>query len=181
MKTYIALLRGINVGGHGILPMKDLRAILERLELRNAKTYLQSGSVVFQSDAIDPGKLAHQVGIAINASHQFTPKILILSRQELRAANAANPFPEGEDDPKSLHFFFLKSRPDSPDLEKLESFRSADERFELIESVFYLHAPGGIGRSKLAANVERALGVAVTARNWRSVNAVMSLAEQLSA
>jgi uncharacterized protein (DUF1697 family) len=79
-----------------------------------------------------------------------------------------------------LHFFFLKSRPNTPDMAKLESLRSASEKFELIEKTFYLHTPDGIGRSKLAANVEKVLGVVVTARNWRSVNAVMSMALEVA-
>jgi uncharacterized protein (DUF1697 family) len=181
MKTCAVLLRGINVGGHGTLPTKDLRAILERLGLQNVKTYLQSGNAVFRCNAGDRRGLSRKIGIAINKSHQFTPEVFIISIEELQSAIDSNPFPEGEADPKSLHVAFLSSPPDSPDLEKLESLRSATERFELIGAVFYLHAPGGIGRSKLAAKVESALGVALTARNWRSVNAVLSMAREMEA
>lgn len=74
----------------------------------------------------------------------------------------------------------MKSRPTNPDLAELESLRSATERFELSETVFYLHAPDGIGRSKLAAHVEKALGVVQTGRNWRSVQAILSLASEVS-
>ena len=176
MNTHIALLRGINVGGHGKLPMKDLRTVLEGLGLTNVKTYLQSGNAVFQSNSTDVGQLSREIGTAITESHHFTPEVLVLSIDELRTAITANPYPEGEDDPKTLHCSFLKSEPNNPDLEKLESLRSPTEKFELSGTVFYLYAPDGIGRSKLAAKVERALGVAVTGRNWRSVGAVMSLA-----
>ena len=72
------------------------------------------------------------------------------------------------------------SKPTNPDLEKLESLRSPTEKFELSGTVFYLYAPDGIGWSKLAAKVEKALGVAVTGRNWRSVGAVMSLALEVA-
>jgi uncharacterized protein (DUF1697 family) len=179
MNTFAALLRGINVGGHGILPMEDLRAILERLGLHNVKTYLQSGNAVFRSNAGDRRGLSRKIGVAINRSHKFTPEVLIISIEELQSAIDSNPFPEGESDPKSLHVSFLSSPPDNPDLEKLESLRSATERFELIGSVFYLYAPGGIGRSKLASKVESALGVPLTARNWRSANAVLSMAREV--
>ena len=103
MNTHIALLRGINVGGHGKLPMKDLRTVLEGLGLTNVKTYLQSGNAVFQSSSKDKGQLSREIGTAITESHQFTPEVLVLSIDELRTAITANPFPEGEGDPKTLH------------------------------------------------------------------------------
>jgi uncharacterized protein (DUF1697 family) len=180
MNTFIALFRGINVGGHRSLKMKDLRAILECLGLKNVKTYLQSGNAVIQSISNDSCQLSHDIGQAIYESHQFTPGVFVLSVEELRSAIASNPFPEGEDHPTSLHVLFLKSRPKRPDLAKLESLRSVSEKFELSDTVFYLHAPDGIGRSKLAANVEKSLGVVATGRNWRSVNAVMSLALEVA-
>lgn len=145
------------------------------------KTYLQSGNVVFQSHSGDCNRLSQDIRATIHENYQFSPEVLVLSLEALRSRIASNPFPEGECDPKSLHFFFLKNQPVDPDTGKLESLRSASEKFELIGSVFYLHAPEGIGRSKLAANVEKVLGVVLTARNWRSVNAVMSLALNVAA
>jgi uncharacterized protein (DUF1697 family) len=180
MKTHIALLRGINVGGHGRLPMKDLREILENLGLTNVKTYLQSGNAVFQSNSGHTDELSRDIGSAITESHGFTPEVLVLSLEELQSAIASDPFPAAAKDPKTLHLFFLKSRPENPGLAKLDSLRTANEKFELLDLVFYLHTPDGIGQSKLGSNVEKALGVAVTARNWRSVNAVMSLALEVA-
>lgn len=176
MNTHIALFRGINVGGHGILPMKDLRALLEGLGLTGVKTYLQSGNAVFQSRARDARRLERKIGKAIQESRGFTPEILVLSVADFRAALEANPFPAGEDDPRTLHLFFLKSRPENPDLARLKSLQNGNEEFELTDAVFYLHAPDGIGRSKLAADVEKALGVPGTGRNWRSAGAVLALA-----
>lgn len=179
MKTYIALLRGINVGGKNILPMKELAALLEGLGLKNVKTYLNSGNVVFLSETNDPNKLAGDIRTAIGGSYGFTPQVLIRSLQELQDSVAANPFPEGESAPKTLHLFFLEPAPTDPDLESLESIKTANERFRLIDSVFYLHAPDGIGRSKLAASAEKLLGVTATARNWRSVNKVITMATEI--
>jgi len=176
MDTYIALIRGINVGGRGRLLMKDLRSVLEGLGLVNVKTYLQSGNAVFQSRSHDGQKLSHDIGEAIREISQVTPEVVVLTVEELQSSMASNPFPEGESDPTSLHVFFLKSRPENPDLAKLESLRTNTEKFELLGTCFYLHAPDGIGRSKLAANVEKVLDIGLTARNWRSVKAVMSLA-----
>jgi uncharacterized protein (DUF1697 family) len=180
METCIALFRGINVGGNTILPMKELVTILERLGLRNVTTYIQSGNVVFQSDEKDFSRLANKISAAIEQARGLSPQVLILSVKELQAAIAANPFPQGERERKSLHLFFLDAVPRKPDLETLESIKTKTEQFKLIKQVFYLYAPDGIGRSKLAARVEKALGVTVTARNWRTVNEIMSIAMRLA-
>ncbi len=179
MNTFVALFRDINVGGKNILPMKKLVAVLEGLGLKKVQTYIQSGNVVFQCKANKTQEIAHDIGTAIYKSHGFTPRVLILSIQEFNNAIIANPFPEGESDPKSLHLSFLESSPANPDLKRLESLKSESERFELIGTVFYLHAPNGIGRSKLAANVEKTLGVALTARNWRSSRKILSMALEM--
>ena len=88
-------------------------------------------------------------------------------------------FPEGEDDPKTLHVGFLAAAPKNPDLKALENLRKASERFQLVDDVFYLHAPEGIGQSKLAANTERLLGVPMTDRNWRTVCKIQEMAKAL--
>ena len=104
--------------------------------------------------------------------------MLILSASAFESALRCNPFPEAAADPKTLHLLFLASAPDSPDLDALAAVQSPTERFRLIGQVFYLHAPDGIGRSKLATKVEKALGVATTGRNWRTVD---NLRKMLSA
>ncbi len=180
MKTYIALLRGINVGGSNKLLMADLRALLAKMGLRNIKTYIQSGNVVFQSEETDVDVLALEIGEAIEANHGFTPRVLLLDAVAVRAAITANPFPEAETEPKTLHLYFLAEQPQKPDVEMLEQLRSETEQFQLDDKVFYLHAPDGIGRSKLAERAERALGVPATARNWRTVSKVMDVAESFA-
>jgi uncharacterized protein (DUF1697 family) len=181
MNTFIALFRGINVGGNNILPMRDLVKVLEGLGLENVKTYIQSGNVVFQSVNTNAFELSQEISATIEITHGFAPQVLLLGMKELQDAIASNPFPEGEREPKTLHLFFLDSIPQNPDLETLESIKTDSEQFELINKVFYLHAPDGIGRSKLAAKVEKAVGVAATARNWRTVSEVMSMAMALAA
>ena len=179
VKTSIALLRGINVSGRNKLPMRDLTSLLDGLGLRDVKTYIQSGNVVFRGDVADSQTLAEQIGAAINKNHGFTPQVLLVKADDFQQAIAANPFPEGEAEPKTLHLYFLASVPTDPDLEKLESARRDSEQFQLEDAVFYLYAPEGIGRSKLAERVERALGVPATARNWRSVCRIWELAESI--
>ncbi len=177
MKTYVALLRGINVLGRRVLPMKELAAILKSLGCQNVTTYIQSGNAVFQHSATDASRLAADVSAKIAKCRGFAPHVLVLtSRQLARAANE-NPYPEAEAEPKSLHLFFLDAKPDKAKLKLLEELRTKTERFALVGYVFYLHTPDGFGRSKLAANVERKLGVAATARNWRTVCKLLELAE----
>lgn len=180
MNTIVALLRGINVGGHNKLLMCDLVEILQRLGLANVKTYIQSGNVVFQSNRADLATLSQEISTAIGESHGFTPYVMLLSIDDFQEAMEANPFPEGEAEPKTLHLFFLDSTPQDPNLNALEAFRAERESYRLINKVFYLHAPDGIGRSKLAENVGKGWDVAITARNWRTVSKVMELATVLS-
>jgi uncharacterized protein (DUF1697 family) len=178
MKPYIALFRGINVGGNNILPMKELAALLEKLGARSVKTYIQSGNAVFQHQAERASQLSDRISAAVNESYGFEPQVLLLDLVEMEQAIASNPFSEAEAEPKTLHLYFLTSIPQNPDLPMLDSFKQDNEQFKLIDRVFYLYAPDGIGRSKLAERVERALGVAATARNWRTVCKIMALAKQ---
>lgn len=179
MKTYIALFRGINVGGRNSLPMKELVALLENLGLQNVRTYIQSGNVVFRSSDDNAAELSSTIRAAINERHGFEPHLLLLGLDELEKAMESNPFPEAEAEPRTLHLGFLTAAPASPDLEALEGLRKESERFHLDGNVFYLHAPDGVGRSKLAANVERLLGVAMTDRNWRTVTKIMAMAREV--
>ena len=178
MKNYIALFRGINVGGNSTLPMKELVAILESLGAQNVKTYIQSGNVVFQHQPENIVELADKIKAVISKTHGFASQVILLNVADMARAIAANPFPKAEAEPKSLHLYFLADQPENPNLNKLDQLKRDNEQYHLNDKVFYLHAPDGIGRSKLAAQVEKALGVAATARNWRTVGKIMALAEQ---
>jgi|SRR5215831_4248373 len=180
MSIYIALLRGINVGGKNLLPMKELTAILEDLGAQRVKTYIQSGNAVFVSSPANASSLATRISREIKKRRGFEPQVLLLEVQELLKAMKQNPFSEPSIDPASLHVSFLVSAPTKPDLEALASLKTASERFELIDQVFYLHAPAGVGRSKVAAKVARLLGVSMTDRNWRTVCKIRQMVEDLS-
>lgn len=157
--------------------MKELAVLLERIGCRSVKTYIQSGNVVFKSSS-GVQKLKTRIVQEIKHHHGFEPKLLLLTVSELQAAIVANPFPEAESDPKGLHFGFLESSPPHPNLVKLKSIKAKTERFRLIDRVFYLHAPDGVGRSKLAANSEKLLGVSMTDRNWRTVCKIFKMSKE---
>lgn len=178
MKTYIALFRGINVGGNNVLPMKELVPILESIGALNVRTYIQSGNAIFQSQETNASLLSNKISAAIKRSRDFEPQVLLLELEEMENAIKSNPFPEAESEPKTLHMHFLASVPKNVDFDDLESIKSDRERFVLKDGVFYLHAPDGIGRSKLAANAEKLLGVPVTSRNWRTVCKIRDMAKE---
>ena len=176
MNRWIALFRGINVGGKNILPMATLRSYLEAIPLTNIKTCIQSGNVVFDSNSKSATAIQKAIINKINDEHSFCPELLLLSENELQVAIAQNPFPKATSEPQTLHLFFLESPPTKPDFKALDLAKSSTESYRLIDRVFYLHAPDGVGRSKLAATAEKRMGVMATARNYRTVQKLMSLA-----
>jgi len=179
MKTYVALIRGINVGGKNLLPMKVLVPVLEDLGARRVMTYIQSGNAVFQGPDEDLSRLSGKITREIEKRRGFAPHVLLLKPADIERVIRKNPFPEAEGDPASLHIGFLASAPEKPDLKTLSRLKSESERFHLSDRVFYLHAPAGIGRSKLAAKAEHLLGVQMTDRNWRTVCKLREMAQEL--
>jgi uncharacterized protein (DUF1697 family) len=175
MTTCVGLLRGINVGGKHSLPMQTLRDILSALGCEDVKTYIQSGNAIFNFDK-DSQILAGEISAAIERDFGFAPSVQILKFQDYQSILEANPFPDAVSEPKALHIAFLAKTPNAPDLAAVEELRSATEKFHLTDGAFFLHAPDGIGRSKLAAKIDKCLGVETTGRNWRSANAIAELA-----
>jgi len=181
MKTYVALFRGINVGGKHALPMKELVSILEDLGAKEVKTYIQSGNAVFAGPDKNTATLANKISQEIKNRRGFEPHVLLLTMKEFERAMKKNPFPgPAEDSPQTLHAGFLASKPKNPNLKSLEGLKSNSERFRLVDNVFYVHAPDGIGRSKLAGGAEKLLGVPMTDRNWRTVCKIWEMAQEVS-
>ena len=176
LRTWIALLRGVNVVGARKLLMKDLAALLERDGFAAVRTYIQSGNVVFESASGSARALEARIAGLILAHAGFTTRVLVLSSAELGGAVRGNPFPQAALDHKALHLFFLSAPPVRPDLESLTRLRSGGEAFALRERVFYLHTPRGFAQSALHDKVERYLGVPATARNWRTANRLLAMA-----
>jgi uncharacterized protein (DUF1697 family) len=174
MNTYIALFRGINVGGNNMLPMKALKVLMEKNGCADVQTYIQSGNVVFRN-ATDAARVATTLTAAVSKSHGFEPRVLVLTCDEVEKAAKGNPFPEAAEHPQTVHLFFLAETPKNPDLKGIEAIKAKSERFALKGRVFYFHTPDGLGTSKLAARIERLLGVHATARNWRTVTKLIEL------
>ena len=169
MATFLALLRGINVGGNNPIKMADLRACMEDLGARQVETVVQSGNAVFDLAPSKRGSFQRSMVKTIGERFACEPRVLLLSASELFATMDANPYPEAVQAPKTLHLLFLEKRPGAPKREAIQRLCAADESWSLLGRCFYLHAPRGIGRSKLAAGAEKCLGVSATGRNWSTL------------
>ena len=173
MTIHVALFRGINVGGNNILPMQDLRDLLAELGCEDIQTYIQSGNAVFSS--ADPISLSAKITSTIEERFDFAPQVLLLTVERFAAIASANPYPEAEATPKFLHVWLLTEKAGNPAIDAMNSIKAENERFTLTDDALYLHAPDGIGRSRLAGKVDRHLGVSTTARNWRTVGKLLVL------
>lgn len=169
----ILLLCGVNVSGANRLPMAEFRAMLTGLGLGNPRTLIQSGNAVFD----DPGlpDLPRALADAIAAGFGFRPELFLYTPADFTAIRAANPFAaEAAADGARVHAFFLAA-PARPDPEAIARLTTT-ERLHLTPAALYLHAPDGLGRSKLAERLPRLLATPCTARNWNTVEALAGLA-----
>lgn len=177
MTTWIALLRGVNVGGHRKLPMAEFRTLLTGLGYQGVATYIQSGNAVFQSNG-DGDAIATEISGAIDARFGFAPDIMMLTADQLQAALAANPFPETEGAPTTLHLFFLALPDPSVDLDAMQAAATQGEDFRMDRKIFYFHTPGGMGRSDLGGKLARFIKTPMTGRNLRSCHRILELAQK---
>lgn len=177
MTTYIALLRGVNVSGHRPVPMATLRRLAETLGCQNPRTYLQSGNLVFESSATAHSS-AEALELGLQKTLGFDVRVGVLRALELDQIIQANPFLSRPPvDAKFLHVCFLLEPWSGAEAPWTALPAQAGEEVHLTRTALYLHLPHGCANSKLT-NVwfERKLGVAMTARNWRTVLALQQLA-----
>jgi uncharacterized protein (DUF1697 family) len=177
MAVWVALLRAVNVSGANKLPMAELREALTGAGLLDAKTYIQSGNVVFRSD-LAAGALSDLIADVILRHFGFRPPVLVVDQGAFQAALAGNPFPQAAD-PKHLHAFFMARALPDAGFAFLKALAAPGEAYAVRGKVLWLHLPGGSARSKLANRV-MTLPVDITARNLRTVEAVAKLAAGLA-
>ena len=170
----ISLLRGINVGGKNILPMKALREILAELGCESIATYIQSGNAVFKSRR-KSAALARSISKAVEKRFGFEPSVLVISAAIFEGIAGANPYAAKAAEPKHVHTMFLAGPANDADLKRMRERKSSTEEFALTDAAVYLHAPDGIARSKLANEMERHLGVSATGRNQRTVEKLQAM------
>ncbi|MGP3951902.1 DUF1697 domain-containing protein [Streptomyces sp. 7N604] len=178
MTTYVALLRGINVGGHKKVPMAALRELLGGLGYGDVRTLLQSGNAVFSRDEQDPGGVAAELERALADRFGFEVACVVLSAAELRAVVERNPFPPSSFEPAKFLVTFLSGPVDPGRLSGIDPEAYLPDEFRLGEREIFLHCPNGIGRSKLAEVLANAkLGVTATARNWNTVTKLLAMTD----
>lgn len=180
MNVWVVLLRGVNVGGKNSVEMKKLRELIEEQGFSAAQTYIQSGNIILTSDMTKAQDVADAVAGIVEKGFGFRPNAIALDSSEMMETVAGSPYPTAfppRPGVKPVHVYFMAHAPEAPDLEGLKKLAADGEEFTHCGTVFYLYAPNGIGRSKLAAAVEKRLGEPATARNLPTVMKLAEMAE----
>ena len=178
MATYIAMLRGINVGRGKMVKMERLRTSFAGLGFDEVKTYVQSGNVVFQSERKSPAELTRTIEAKIQRDFGFAVPVLIKKSKELAQIVHKNPLLRVKGiDVSKLHVTFLSDAPPKTAAKALEDLATTRERLRILNREIYLYCPDGYGKSKLTNNIiEKKFSLVATTRNWRTVNALLKMA-----
>jgi len=172
MDTYIAILRGINVGGKRKILMKNLIELFYKLGFRNIQTYIQSGNVVFSSSGkTDNIKLADKIEDSIFREYGFEVPVIVLTTEELDTAISENPYPKDPNiEIERLHLTFLKEIPENEKLQKINALNYLPDLYEIRDKNVFICCSGKYSKSKLTNNFfEAKLKVPATTRNWKTV------------
>ncbi len=171
---YVAFLRGVNVGGKAILPMKDLKSLFEEAGCAHVATYIQSGNVVFTATAEILKTLDASMTVRIKEQYGHTTRLVIRDATQMQTIFGNNPFLDREDNPSKLHVVFLAHPPTAPNA--LDPFRSPPDEFRVVGQEIYLHLPNGAADTKLTnAWFDSKLKTISTARNWRTVTKMLEM------
>ena len=180
MKTYIALLRGINVSGQKKIKMVELKESLEALSFSDVVTYIQSGNIVFKADEKSTSKLESKIHEKILNDFGFEVPILVKTPKELKDALNNNPFKKKDDkyDPKLFYVVFLKDNPTAENITKLKTYNYSPEEYILDDKIIYYYAANGARNAKMSNNFfENKLKVQATSRNWRTTHKLVELSK----
>jgi uncharacterized protein (DUF1697 family) len=178
MTVYVAMLRGVNVGGNS-LKMDWLRQACEKLGWQNVRTYVQSGNIVFSSRA-STAKLAQTLKATIDAQTRLPVTVVLRSAADMEKVIADNPFLKQKGvDVTNLHVTFLGKAPVKPALDRLDALAGTRDQYRLAGSELYLHCPINYGETKLSNGaIEKVLGVGATTRNWKTVTTLHVMAAE---
>lgn len=187
MPTHIALLRGINLGGHKRIAMADLREVVTALGHADVATYIQSGNVLFTPASDDRAALAAGLEQAIAAKLGVQCGVIVLSRDDLARVAGDNPYPD-EPNPKMVHVIFLPAEPADghaghlAEMQQQAAAKGSRDTVALVGRAVFLHTPDGFGNSELAKLLSRAKGPmsakgAGTARNLATVTKLLALCD----
>ena len=176
MTRWIALLRGVNVGGGNKIAMPALRDSCERCGFERVATYIQSGNLVFDA-AGDEASVTAALRTVLVDEHALAVPVVVRTAKEMDRLADSHPGLAAGIDSKYLHVVFLDKRVKRADAARLDRARFEPDTFEVDGREIYVTYPGGSGRSKLTIDVfEKAFGVAATARNVNTVHKLIELA-----
>jgi uncharacterized protein (DUF1697 family) len=174
--TYLALLRGINVGGKNKLPMNELTGIFAGAGCADVRTYIQSGNVLFKATAKLAAELPDRIAARIAEQFGYRTPVVLRTTAELADVVAGNPFLKQGGDKDLLHVLFLSSLPSQELISSLDPGRSPPDAFLVKGREVYLQLPNGVARSKLTnAYFDSKLKTNSTGRNWRTVTTLLEL------
>jgi len=179
LETYVAMLRGINVGGKHSLPMKELVAIVSDCKCSAVRTYIQSGNVVFRAQRDAASRLPELLAKRIEERFGFAVPVIVRTRDELARVVRDNPFPKEKLPEDELYVYLLADLPADDAVKSLDPKRSAPDRFHVHGREIYLHLPNGMARTKLTnAYFDSKLSTVCTARNWATVNTLLGMMKE---
>ncbi|NOQ28188.1 MAG: DUF1697 domain-containing protein [Bacteroidales bacterium] len=181
MKTYISILRGINVGGHKTIKMDALKKMYNDLHFENVQTYIQSGNVVFQSSNSNSKELEVIISTQIKKHFDFDVPVIVLDKKELKEIIENNPYLKDQTKDLSLQCItFLSSNPKQFNIEAIKLKQTQGEEFTITEKAVYMYCPNGFARTKLTITFfEKQLNVIATTRNLKTSNKLLSIASEL--
>jgi len=176
LKTYIALLRGINVSGQKKIKMAELRDVLQSKGLQNLKTYIQSGNIIFDSELGDKEKLQQIIVAAIHQHFGFDVPTLVIQEEDIKQILETNPFSDKEEVNK-LYYVLLKKPSDKTSKEQFEELHFENEDYHITDKCVYLLCKNGYGKAKLNNNlIEKKLKVEATTRNQKTMLKLLEMA-----
>lgn len=176
MKTYIALLKGINVGGHKKIPMAELRQILSKIGLNQVKTYIQSGNIVFKTKDTYIHSLEKKIAKAIQDYFGFDVSVLIKTREDIERIFKDSPFSQHKK--KASYFMLLHDLPDHNLVVQASTKTYEDEEYKIINDCIYYYCEKGYGQSKFNMKLfEKKLNTFATSRNYNTMVKLLSLSE----
>ena len=180
MAIQIALVRGINVGGHRTVAMSQLREMVAGLGFADVRSILQSGNLIFRSDVRTSDSLEAMLEAEAKRRLKLEADFIVRSAKEWKKVVARNPFrKEAERDPGHLVVMFLKGAADSSDVKAVQAAITGPESVRADGMQVYIVYPEGIGRSRLTnAVIEKKLGRRGTARNWNTVVKLGAIADE---
>ncbi len=181
MTTYVAQLRGINVGGHRLIKMTDLKSMFEAMGFGGVRTYIQSGNVVFQADEAEQ-PLRQRIEQRIAATFGFPVTIALRTHDELARIIAACPFaPDALAEGEHLYVALLAESPTPAGIERMLASTTAPDEFRVLGREVYLLYRQNMRATQLTNSLlESRLGVPATSRNWRTLTTLATMSKTLA-